>query len=109
MDDDSVLGDYVDCYCVAPVRVGKHAVISQYSFLCTASHDYRDSNRPLIVAPIHIGDHAWVTADVFLAPGVVVGDGAVVQARSVVFEDIEPWTVSGGHPAKMLKVRAKPT
>lgn len=108
MEDDSVLGDYVDCYCVAPVRIGNAAVVSQYSFLCTASHDYRESSRPLVAAPIVIGEHAWVTADVFVAPGVVVGNGAVVQARSVVFDDVEPWTVSGGHPAKMIKTRAKP-
>ncbi len=107
MADDSVLGDYVDCYCVAPVNIGKHAVISQYSFLCTASHDYNDVGHPLVVAPIDVGEHAWVTADVFIAPGVVVGEGAVVQVRSVVLKDVEPWSLAGGHPAKLLKQRVK--
>ena len=39
----------------------------------------------------------WVTADVFIGPGVNIGDGAVVTARTTVFEDIEPWVVVSSH------------
>ena len=45
------------------------------------------------------------TADVFVAPGVTIGDGAVVTARSSVFHDIEPWTVVSGNPACFVKLR----
>lgn len=105
MADNSCIGDYVDCYCVAPVTLDEHAIVSQYSFLCTASHDYRDASLPLVVAPIEIGARAWVTADVFIAPGVTIGEGAVIQARSVVLSDMEKWTVSGGHPAAAIQPR----
>src|SRR4026209_1391653 len=40
MPAHSCLGRDVDCYCVAPIRIGAHAVVSQYSSLCAASHDY---------------------------------------------------------------------
>lgn len=103
--DGACLGDDVDCYNVAHVTLERDAVVSQYSFLCTASHDYEDDEHPLIVAPIHIGEKAWITADVFVAPGVTVGDGAVVSARSSVFDDIEPWVVARGNPAKPVKPR----
>lgn len=105
MGDHSCLSEHVDCYCVDKVRIGAHATVSQYSFLCTASHDYTDSAMPLITAPIVIGNRAWVTADVFIGPGVVIGDGAVITARSSVFSDIEPWVVATGNPAKPLKTR----
>jgi putative colanic acid biosynthesis acetyltransferase WcaF len=105
MDDFSCLGPYVDCYCVAPIRVGSHAVVSQYTFLCSASHDYEKPDLPLIARPIVIGEGAWIAADAFVSLGVTVGAGAVVGARASVFKDVEPWTVVGGNPAQMIKKR----
>jgi putative colanic acid biosynthesis acetyltransferase WcaF len=105
MGDHSCLSEGVDCYCVDKIRIGSHATVSQYSFLCTASHDYRDPAMPLVTAPITIGERAWIAADVFVAPGVTIGDGAVVTARSNVFSDIDSWTVAAGNPAKSLKKR----
>ncbi len=95
----SCLGDFVDCYNVAPVRIGRQAVVSQYSYLCSASRDYRDQTLPLVRAPIEIQDHAWVTADVFVGPGVVIGAGTVVTARSTVLHDLTDWVVASGNPA----------
>jgi putative colanic acid biosynthesis acetyltransferase WcaF len=105
MAEQSCLADDVDCYSVAPVVLGPHATVSQYSYLCTASHDYRDPAMPLVVAAITIEAEAWVAADVFVAPGVKVGRGAVVGARSGVFSDVEPWAVVAGSPAKRQGVR----
>jgi putative colanic acid biosynthesis acetyltransferase WcaF len=105
MGDHSCLGPDVDCYCVAPIRIGAHAVVSQYTYLCSASHDYTKAGLPLIFAPITIGDGAWVTADVFVGMGVTVGTGAVVGAKAAVFKDVEPWTVVGGNPARFIKRR----
>ena len=105
MDDHSCLSEHVECYCVDKIRIGAHATVSQYSFLCTASHDYTDLSMPLTTAPITIGARAWITADVFIAPGITIGEGAVIIARSSVFSDIEPWVVAAGNPAKQLKER----
>lgn len=105
MDDYSCLSHGVICYNVAHVHLGKSATVSQYSHLCTATHDYTDPAMPLMIAPICICDHAWVTADVFVGPGVIIGEGAVVNARSSVFSDIEPWSVAKGYPAKSYKKR----
>jgi putative colanic acid biosynthesis acetyltransferase WcaF len=85
------------------VVVGSWATVSQYSFLCTATHDYHDPLMPLITAPIAIGARAWVAADVYVGPGVTIGEGAVVGARSSVYRNVEPWTVVGGNPARILK------
>lgn len=105
MGDHSCLSHFVDCYCVAKISIGAHSTVSQYSFLCTASHDIERANLPLITAPINIGSGVWVTADVFVAPGVTIGDGAVVGARSSVYSDVAPWTVVAGNPAKFIKKR----
>lgn len=105
MGDDSCLADGVDCYCVAKVTIGAKTTISQYSYICTASHDYSLDTMPLVVAPITIGAQAWITADVFVGPGITVAEGAVVLARSSVFKDVDSWAVFGGNPAIKIKDR----
>jgi|CXWL01.1.fsa_nt_gi putative colanic acid biosynthesis acetyltransferase WcaF len=105
MGDHSCLGDNVDCYSVDTIKIGPHSTVSQYSFLCTASHDYTDPSMPLITSPIIIGEHAWIAADVFVGPGVTIGNGAVVGARSSVFRNIEPWAVVAGNPARLIRKR----
>lgn len=103
--DHSCLSHFVDCYCVDKVNIGHKATVSQYSYLCTASHDYNDPAMPLITASITIENNAWVTADVFVGPGVTIGEGAVVGARSTVTKDIMPWTVVAGSPPKLVAHR----
>ncbi len=80
-------------------------IVSQKTYICTASHDITHSLHPLITAPIIIEDQAWIAADAFIGMGVTIGQGSVVGARSSVFKDVEAWTVVGGNPAKFIKRR----
>jgi len=105
MGEFSRLGADVDCYSVDKIRIGAHAIVSQYSYLCTASHDPSDPHFGLTTAPITIEDGAWVAADVFVGPGVTVGEGSVVGARSSIFKSLEPWVIAVGNPARVLKKR----
>ena len=105
MEDDSCLSHKVDCYSVDKIYLGRRVTVSQYSFLCTASHDYRKQSMPLITGPIRIEADAWITADVFIGPGVTVGEGAVVGARSTVVRSVQPWTIVTGNPAKVVGPR----
>lgn len=105
MGDHSVLGDYVDCYAVDRIEIGAHSIVSQYCFLCTATHDVNQPSFPLVTAPIRIGSRAWVAADAFVGPGVTVGEGAVVGARASVFKDVPAWAVVGGTPARVIRMR----
>lgn len=108
MEAGSCLSDHVDCYCVDRITLGENCVVSQYAFLCSASHDADDPEFPLITAPIDIGQRAWVAADAFIGPGVTIGAGAVVGARSSVFRDVAGWTVVGGNPARFIRNRKRP-
>jgi len=105
LENNAWIGPYVDCYNVANVMLGAHVTISQYSYLCTASHDFTDIKHPLVAAPIEVKDHAWVAARAFVGPGVSIGEGAVIGACGVVIKDVEPWMVVAGNPAKPLKKR----
>ena len=105
MKEYACIGPEVDCYNAAPITIGNHATISQRTYLCTASHNISLASHPQIERPIIIGDRAWVAAEAFIGPGVTIGDGAVVGARAAVFKDVEPWTVVGGNPARIIKKR----
>jgi putative colanic acid biosynthesis acetyltransferase WcaF len=105
MDRGACLAPQVDCYNCAPIRIGAWAVISQYSYLCAGTHDHTSLDLPFIAGPISIGDQAWVCADVFVGPGVNVGDGAIVGARSSVYRNVPPWTIVAGNPAAFIRKR----
>lgn len=105
MDSGSCLGPRVICYNHDKVTLEHNAIVSQDAYLCTASHDITDPRHSIIYAPITIHDKAWVAANAFVGVGVIIGEGAVVGARACVIKDVEPWTVVGGNPAKVIKQR----
>lgn len=105
MGDYSCLSRSVDCYSVDKIIIGTNATVSQYAYLCTASHDITDPHMKLVTAPITIGNGAWICASAFIGPGIKVGEGAVAGACSVVTKDIPAWMVVGGNPACIIKKR----
>ena len=99
------IDDCVNLYSVDKITIGTKVAISREAFICTASHDITKANRPLVTAPITIGDGVWIGARAIILPGVTIGEGAVVAAGAVVTKDVEPWAVVAGNPAKVVKQR----
>lgn len=96
--DYSWIGDNVILYSVDQIQIGSHCVISQESYLCTASHNIHDQAFGLITAPIQIGNGTWIATDCFIAGGVVIGANSVIGARSGVFKNIPAQQVAWGTP-----------
>lgn len=94
-----------ELYSQGIITIGKRAVISQGSYICTGTHDYTKDGFPLYTLPITIGDNVWIAADAFVHPGVTIGNGTVIGARSVVTKDMPEWKVCAGFPCKVLKDR----
>ena len=64
----------------------------------------RDDEVPKADArPVRIGAVVWIGFDVCVLPGVTIGDGSVVGARSVVVDDVQPFTVVAGNPARAIR------
>jgi putative colanic acid biosynthesis acetyltransferase WcaF len=103
--EESGCADGVILYSQGPIKLGKRVVISQGAHLCTGSHDYEEPGFPLRTASISVGNHAWVAAEVFIHPGVRIGEGAVIGARSVVTKDMPDWKVCAGNPCQPFKDR----
>ena len=105
IDDWSAIGEDTYIYNLGMITIGKRVTISHRVHLCAGTHDYTLPELPLLKPPIQINDQAWICADAFVGPGMIVGEGAVIGACCVVFKDVEPWSVVVGNPAKPIKKR----
>jgi putative colanic acid biosynthesis acetyltransferase WcaF len=105
------VGDHVwvgdDCvlYNLGEIVIGSHVAIAHQVYLCTGSHDFTRVDFPILQKPIHIEDEVWLPNQVFVGPGVRIGRGTVVGARSTVLESLPPGMICYGHPAKPVRVR----
>ena len=67
--------------------------------------DYQVGEFPFPDGTIKIGNDVWVGDQAMIAPGVTIGDGAVVGARALVRQDVPPYAVVAGHPARIVRFR----
>ncbi|MEO0514393.1 MAG: putative colanic acid biosynthesis acetyltransferase [Planctomycetota bacterium] len=104
---NSTVGDRAILYALGEVVLGDRVTVSQGSHLCAGTHDYTHPDQPLVRLGIRIENDAWVAADGFVGPGVVMGEGALLGARGAAFKNLAPWTIYGGNPAKPLKARPR--
>lgn len=107
--------------CEAAVTIGDHALIS-WNVVIMDSYRLpfdRTERRRLLervpfalprhltaaapARPVHIGCNVWIGFDSCVLPGITIGDGSIVGARSVVTEDVAPYTVVAGNPARVIR------
>jgi len=88
----------MDTYRVPVEPIERRGALEQ---ICTRSPRRLDAHVP--ARPIHIGDNVWIGFDVCVLPGVTLGEGAIVGARSVVVEDVAPYTIVAGNPARFVR------
>ena len=103
--DNAWIGDHVTLYSLGEITIGANTVISQCTYVCAADHDHEQAGFPIRARPVVIGNEAWVATDVYVAPGVTIGDCAVVGARSSVFKDLPAGWVCLGSPCKPVRLR----
>ena len=91
----------------AEVRIGNNVFIAPNVGLYTAGHPLEAAPRNAGIEyarPITIGDDVWIGAGVSVCPGVTIGRGAVIAAGAVVARDVPPYTLTGGAPAKIIRM-----
>jgi putative colanic acid biosynthesis acetyltransferase WcaF len=105
--DYSWIGDDVVIYSIDEINIGQQCVISQKSYLCTASHDIQDPAFGLKTGSITINNGVWVATDCFIGLGVTIGANTVVGARSSVFKSLPSGQVCWGNPCHAQYARFK--
>jgi putative colanic acid biosynthesis acetyltransferase WcaF len=104
----SMVGPHVRLYNLAPITLEYGANLSQYCHICAGTHDFMRWDMPLVAKPIVIGRNAWLGAEVFVGPGVTIGELCVVGARSVVVKDLPAQKICVGSPCRPVKDRPDP-
>ncbi|MEB3302427.1 MAG: WcaF family extracellular polysaccharide biosynthesis acetyltransferase [Cyanobacteriota bacterium] len=91
------------------VLIGRNVCISQGVYFCTGNHDYREAGFGYRLAPIIIDDEAWICAMARVAPGVHMGQGAVLGFASVGQGQLPAFKVLSGCPARVVADRLPAT
>lgn len=100
-----MIGDDVNLYSLGEIEIGNNVVVSQKCYLASASHDYDKESFPIWSKKITIADGCWLATDVYIGPGVTIGENTVVGARSSVFKDLPTNKICVGTPAQVIKSR----
>ncbi len=90
----------------AAVRIGNRVRLGHQVALLTVDHEIGPSAQrcgDVLVAPVIIGDGAWLASRVTILPGVSVGNGSIVAAGAVVTNDVPPNTLVAGVPARVVR------
>jgi putative colanic acid biosynthesis acetyltransferase WcaF len=104
--DHSWVGDFAELYTLGRIEIGRCVVVSQHAYLCTGSHDLHSPTFDIYQQPIVVEDEAWIAAGAFVYPGVTIGRGSVIAARSVVRASTDPLTINAGAPARPVGGRS---
>jgi putative colanic acid biosynthesis acetyltransferase WcaF len=101
----TAIASHVDLYNVDQIKIGSYVTVSQYSYLCTASHDISELALPLIHAPIIIENYVWVCADCFIHKGITISEGSIISARANLYQSTPRFVIFSGNPAKKIATR----
>jgi acetyltransferase-like isoleucine patch superfamily enzyme len=104
---DSVINAGCRLDCRGGITIGSKVSISQQVIILTADHDVDARDFAGRSRKVVIEDFVWIGTRAILLPGVTVGKGAIIAAGAVVNKDVQPYTVVGGVPAKLIKDRRR--
>lgn len=90
------------------VKIGDNVSIAKGAIILTGSHDYKNGlpyGEKDILKDVTIENNVWIGQNVIILGGVKIGEGAVIQAGSVVIKDIPALALAGGNPCTPFKFR----
>lgn len=103
--EDTIIGDHAFLDGRDKLTIGSHTDIASSVMIYNSEHDLEKEDFSAIVAPVEIGDYVFIGPRVIIMPGVKIGKGAVVAGGAVVTKDVDPFTIVGGVPAKLIGER----
>ena len=94
----------------ANINIGNNVSIGPNVIINSGNHNFEKTNIPInqqghTVSPITIEEDVWIGGGAIILAGVTIGKGSIIAAGAVVTKDVEPYSVVGGVPAKLIKSR----
>jgi acetyltransferase-like isoleucine patch superfamily enzyme len=99
--DDTFINRRSEILCYERVTIGKRCAIGRDAQISDTDEHSLSGGR--VSAPVTIGDHVWIGAQVMILKGVTIGDGAVIGARAVVTKDVPANALAVGAPARVIR------
>lgn len=89
------------------ITIGDNCIFGPAVYVTASNYTLSDRATPMRDLPrdeadVTIGSNTWCGYGATILPGVTIGDGAVVAAGAVVTADVEPWSIVGGVPARII-------
>jgi maltose O-acetyltransferase len=103
--EDTIIGDHAFLDGRDKIKIGNHTDIASSVMIYNSEHDLSSPDFGAIQEAVEIGDYVFIGPRVTIMPGVKIGKGAVVAGGAVVTKDVEPFTIVGGVPAKLIGER----
>jgi acetyltransferase-like isoleucine patch superfamily enzyme len=91
---------------VSAMMVGHNpSNVSTFPFNKLEDFEIESKTHPIAYGDLHIGNDCWVGYGSMLFGGNSIGDGSIIAANSVITKNIEPYSIYGGNPARLIKKR----
>ena len=110
IDDHANIGFNCEIFSGSRVRLGKHALVAAYTYLVGGDHTFDRTDAPVlrqerVARGIEVDDNVWLGAHVVVADGVTIGRDAIVGAGAVVRDEVPPFAIAAGVPARIIRDR----
>lgn len=98
------------CVLYGPLEIGNNCAFAAHCTFASVGHGYEHTDVPMVDQPSTakktiIEDDVWFGANAVVIGGVRIGKGSIIGAGAVVTRDVEPYSVMGGVPAKLIRKR----
>lgn len=103
--DDTIIGERAILDGRDILKIGNHVDIASEVMIYNGQHDISDESFRATFEPVVIEDYVFIGPRAIILPGVTLGKGCVVGAGAVVTKNVDPFTIVGGVPAKVIGER----
>ncbi|CAM3342165.1 Galactoside O-acetyltransferase [Aequorivita lipolytica] len=96
---------------IQKATIGNNVLIAPNVSILSTSHLHENTEIPIVLQgdtlpnPPFIADNVWIGRNVVIMPGIKIGEGSIIGAGAIVTKNVEPFSIMGGVPAKLIKSR----
>lgn len=105
----TTVGFYTFIYASNGIKIGSDCLIAPFVYIVDSDHEIAKetfiNQQPNTTAPIEIGNDVWISTGAKILKGIKIGNGAIIAAGAVVTQDVSPYSIYGGIPAKKIGER----